>query len=275
MVNRFCNLVSWKINHYTPNFNEVERRSILVSPCPSVNLSVCGQNLVLSVSSTILIRSISYVHILSSNFRRCVACNRCFKIQKSWGSGGYPQNAGILFVLVFIEISLIFTLCISNCVKSASFWIMAWPYTEDKPLTKSMKNPETSLSYQTTIFQYLYHTFVTLLKKIILVKSINIEPQQNSYFSIGCKNSRQERITCRMSMKPNQNKTSTACIILVIHCSIDYIGPISNALPAGSPWIFDGPLLSSVKHTFCLCQGSISQTAYQLIIEVFWKLFLL
>ena len=55
---------------------------ILVSPCPSVRLSVCGQNRVRSVSSTILIGSISYVHILSSNFRRCVACNARFKIQK-------------------------------------------------------------------------------------------------------------------------------------------------------------------------------------------------
>ena len=47
-----------------------------------VRLSVCGQNRVRSVSSTILIGSISYLHILSSNFRRCVACNGCFKIQK-------------------------------------------------------------------------------------------------------------------------------------------------------------------------------------------------
>ena len=49
---------------------------------PSVRLSVCGHNRVRSVSSTILIGSISYLHILSSNFRRCVACNARFKIQK-------------------------------------------------------------------------------------------------------------------------------------------------------------------------------------------------
>ena len=63
---------------------------ILVSPCPSVRpsvspslrLSVCGQNRVRSVSSTILIGSISYLHILLSNLRRCVACNARFKIQK-------------------------------------------------------------------------------------------------------------------------------------------------------------------------------------------------
>ena len=47
---------------------------ILVSPCPSrlsARLSVC---IVSTVSFTILAGSISYLHILSSNFRRCVAC---------------------------------------------------------------------------------------------------------------------------------------------------------------------------------------------------------
>ena len=48
----------------------------------SVRLSVCGQNRVRPVSSTILVESISYLHILSCNFRRCVMCNVCFKIQK-------------------------------------------------------------------------------------------------------------------------------------------------------------------------------------------------
>ena len=59
---------------------------ITLSVCPSVRLSVrlsvCGQNRVRSVSSTILMGSISYLHILSSNFRRCVACNARCKIQK-------------------------------------------------------------------------------------------------------------------------------------------------------------------------------------------------
>ena len=45
-----------------------------LSICVSVRLSVCGQNGVSAVSSTILVGSISYFHILSSNFRRCVAC---------------------------------------------------------------------------------------------------------------------------------------------------------------------------------------------------------
>ena len=58
---------------------------IHLSVRPSIYLSVCGQNLVRSVSSTILARSISYLHILSTNFRRCAAWNFFFfffKIQK-------------------------------------------------------------------------------------------------------------------------------------------------------------------------------------------------
>ena len=47
----------------------------------SPKMSICGQNRVRSVSSTILIGSISYFHILSNNFRRCVTCKGCFKIQ--------------------------------------------------------------------------------------------------------------------------------------------------------------------------------------------------
>ena len=71
-----------KIEHYyTPRFNEVEKGGILVSPCPSVRLPVCGQDRGRSVSSTILIGSISYLHILSNNFRGCVACNARVKTQ--------------------------------------------------------------------------------------------------------------------------------------------------------------------------------------------------
>ena len=55
------------------------RPSVRLSIRPSVCLSV-DRNGVRSVSSTILIRSISYLHILSSNFKRCVTCNICFKI---------------------------------------------------------------------------------------------------------------------------------------------------------------------------------------------------
>ena len=47
-----------------------------------VRLSVCGRNRVRSISSTILTGPISYLHILSSNFRRCVVRNVCFKFLK-------------------------------------------------------------------------------------------------------------------------------------------------------------------------------------------------
>ena len=47
--------------------------------CPSI----CGQNGVRSVSSTILIWSTSYLHILSRIFRRCVTSKFCFKIKKN------------------------------------------------------------------------------------------------------------------------------------------------------------------------------------------------
>ena len=60
---------SQSLLHYTPRFNEVERGLYWFH---LVRLSVCGQNRVRSVSSTILIGSISYLHILSSNFRNFV-----------------------------------------------------------------------------------------------------------------------------------------------------------------------------------------------------------
>ena len=55
---------------------------------PSVRLSVCGQNCVHSVSSTILARSMPYLHILSSKFRRCVTCKVLFQMKKNevWGN---------------------------------------------------------------------------------------------------------------------------------------------------------------------------------------------
>ena len=48
---------------------------ILVSPCPQSGCpSVCGRNRVCSVSSTILAESIAFLHVLSTNFKRCVSC---------------------------------------------------------------------------------------------------------------------------------------------------------------------------------------------------------
>ena len=65
-----------------PRFNDVEK-AVYWFHFHLVRLSVCGQNRVRSVSLTILVvGSISYLHILSSNLRRCVMCNVCFKIKK-------------------------------------------------------------------------------------------------------------------------------------------------------------------------------------------------
>ena len=50
----------------------------------SSKMSICGQNRVCSVSSTILVRSILYLHILSSNFRRCIMFVAKFKNLKFW-----------------------------------------------------------------------------------------------------------------------------------------------------------------------------------------------
>ena len=94
---------------YTPRFNEVERgvywyHLVLLSVCLSVRLSICGQNCVRFVSSTILMGSISYLHILSSNLRRCVACKACFKITnlKFWRIF-YICNFDLVFLWLGIQ----------------------------------------------------------------------------------------------------------------------------------------------------------------------------
>ena len=78
---------------YLPPLPPLQRSwkgGILVSPCPSVRLSVCGQNHVRSVSSTILVGSISYLHILS----RCFACKICLKI---WNLGKFFKFVTLTF----------------------------------------------------------------------------------------------------------------------------------------------------------------------------------
>ena len=49
---------------------------------PSICLSVCPASCVRSVAPTVLVGSFSYVYILSSNFRRCVAWKVYCKILK-------------------------------------------------------------------------------------------------------------------------------------------------------------------------------------------------
>ena len=63
--------LTWHIKHWC----YTHHRFHFVRP------SVCGQNRVWSVSSTIIVGSISYLDILSSNFRWCVAYNVCIDIQ--------------------------------------------------------------------------------------------------------------------------------------------------------------------------------------------------
>ena len=120
------------LTHYTPC--SMKLKGVywfpLVHPsvCQSVHLSVCAQNRVCSVPSIILARSISYLHIFSSNFRRCVTCKvffskfsfvKFFKFvtltlscvdlgsNMNWsivwvimGWRGYPQNTDVLVGLV-------------------------------------------------------------------------------------------------------------------------------------------------------------------------------
>ena len=116
--------------NFTPTSTKL-KGGILVSPCPSVcpsiRLSVCWQNCVCSVSSTILIGSF---HICTSHQATSEGVSRVMFVSKLnklkfwrilwicnfdfvffWlgiqygggggGGGGYPQNAGVLVVLVF------------------------------------------------------------------------------------------------------------------------------------------------------------------------------
>ena len=103
---RPCLKQPWFIIHYTSRFNEVERGHT------GFTLSVCGQNRVLSVFSAILIGSISYLHILSSNFRECVACNVCSKIKKNWSLGEFCKFSTLIFILFWLGIQYESVVCV-------------------------------------------------------------------------------------------------------------------------------------------------------------------
>ena len=122
-------LVRWHL-YYTKVVGRVYWfHSVRPFVCPSVHLSVRPSSRVRSVTPTVLVGSISYLYILSSNFRRCVECNVFCKISRFeflaifkicnfdfvlfwlgiwceslvWvimGWQGVSQNAGILVVLV-------------------------------------------------------------------------------------------------------------------------------------------------------------------------------
>ena len=53
--------------------------SVCLSVRPSVHPSICGWKGFYSVYPTILARSISFLHILTTNFRRCVMCYEFFQ----------------------------------------------------------------------------------------------------------------------------------------------------------------------------------------------------
>ena len=75
----------WVFSVFIPPASKKVERGYAVftlSICLSVHVSICAQNCVRSVSSTILVGSSSYLHILSSNFRRCVSCKVCFNIRR-------------------------------------------------------------------------------------------------------------------------------------------------------------------------------------------------
>ena len=112
------------------------------SVCPSVRPVVRPASRVRSVAPTVLVGSISYLYILSSNFRRCVTCKfqnlnfwQFFKICNFvlfwlgiWCESlvwvimwrwGVSQNAGVLVVLVIISVSFLHNYlnsCSHNCM---------------------------------------------------------------------------------------------------------------------------------------------------------------
>ena len=81
-----------------PPHNEVVGGILVSLRRLSVRPSVCPASRVCSVASTVLVGSISYLHILSSNFRRCVACKVACKIWK--------------FEFLAIFLNLLFWLCL-------------------------------------------------------------------------------------------------------------------------------------------------------------------
>ena len=102
----------------------------------SVRLSIRPASRVHSVAPTVLVGSISYLHILSSTIGRCVTCKVSCKISKFvlfwhgiwceslvWvimGRPGVSQNAGVLVVLVFSHLI--------GCNHVSASWVQQWPW---------------------------------------------------------------------------------------------------------------------------------------------------
>ena len=120
-VDKFLHLI------IPPTSTKLKAPGILVSPCRSVRLSICGQNRVRSVSSTILIGSISYLHILSTNFRRCVACNAHFRIQKFEILTNFLPEASIGLRVLSLPASVCVCVCPSVRQSRACPRDNSWP----------------------------------------------------------------------------------------------------------------------------------------------------
>ena len=131
--------------------------SVCLSGLLSGHLSICPTSRVRFVAPTVLVGSILYLHILSSNFRRCVACKSSCTICKNlyfwyflkfvtltlscFDSGSdvwvimrqrrVSQNAGILVVLVVFV----------NTFQSVNYIIYQFRWSAAKQfLTRSHKN---------------------------------------------------------------------------------------------------------------------------------------
>ena len=132
-IHFICFMLPWVLHagypiYYTPSTTKLLGVYWFHSVRPSVPrpYRVCPPSYVRSVAPTVLVGSISYLHILSSNFRRCVPCQVSCKIYGNFlkyvsfnivlfwlgiwceslvwvitGRRGVSQNAGVLVVLVY------------------------------------------------------------------------------------------------------------------------------------------------------------------------------
>ena len=90
----------YNYDYYTPHTTKL-LGGVLVSLRPSVRPA----SRVRSVVPTVLVGSISYLCILSSNFRRCVSCKVFCKILKFWIFGNFFKmcNFGLFWLEIWCE----------------------------------------------------------------------------------------------------------------------------------------------------------------------------
>ena len=89
--------------YYTPRTTKLLGGYIGFTPSVRpASVPVRPASRVCSVASTFLVGSISYLYILSNNFRRCVACKVSCKISKSFGN--FLKICNFDFVLFWLGI---------------------------------------------------------------------------------------------------------------------------------------------------------------------------